>query len=74
VRSATFLGPTVEYDIEVDGRVLAVVDHEWVEHEVHQPGERVAWSFRDEQAYALGPDSQATPESRTWPELTRGSA
>jgi iron(III) transport system ATP-binding protein len=56
VRSATFLGPTVEYDIEVDGRVLAVVDHEWVEHEVHQPGERVAWSFRDEQAYALGPD------------------
>ena len=56
VRSATFLGPTVEYDIEVDGQVLAVVDHEWVEHEVHQPGERVAWSFRDEQAYALGPD------------------
>ena len=56
VRSATFLGPTVEYEIEVDGRVLAVVDHEWVEHEVHQPGERVAWSFRDEQAYALGPD------------------
>ncbi len=56
VRSATFLGPTVEYEIEVDGQVLAVVDHEWVEHEVHQPGERVAWTFRDEQAYALGPD------------------
>jgi iron(III) transport system ATP-binding protein len=56
VRSATFLGPIVEYDIEVDGQVLAVVDHEWVEHAVHQPGEQVAWSFRDEQAYALGPD------------------
>ncbi len=56
VRSATFLGPTLEYDLEVDGQVLAAVDHEWVEHEVHQPGERVAWSFRDEQAYALGPD------------------
>jgi iron(III) transport system ATP-binding protein len=56
VRSATFLGPTVEYDIDVDGQLLSVVDHEWVEHEVHQPGERVAWSFRDEQAYALGPD------------------
>jgi iron(III) transport system ATP-binding protein len=56
VRSATFLGPTVEYEIEVADQVLSVVDHEWVEHDVHQPGERVAWSFRDEQAYALGPD------------------
>jgi iron(III) transport system ATP-binding protein len=56
VRSATFLGPTVEYEIEVDGEVLAVVDHEWVEHEVHQPGEQVTWSFRGDQAYALPPD------------------
>ena len=59
VRTATFLGPTVEYDIEVDGQVLAVVDHEWVEHGVHQSGERVTWSFRDEQAYALGPTGAA---------------
>ena len=55
VKAATFLGPTVEYEIVVDGQVLAVVDHEWVSHGVHRPGDRVAWSFLVEQAYALAP-------------------
>jgi iron(III) transport system ATP-binding protein len=55
VRSATFLGPTVEYEIVADGQVLAVVDHEWVSHEVYKPGDAVGWTFLVEQAYALGP-------------------
>jgi iron(III) transport system ATP-binding protein len=56
VRSSTFLGPTVEYEIEADGHVIAVVDHEWVGHEVHQPGDRISWSFLDEHTYALAPE------------------
>jgi hypothetical protein len=33
-----------------------VVDHEWVGHEVHQPGDRISWSFLDEHTYALAPE------------------
>jgi iron(III) transport system ATP-binding protein len=57
VRSSTFLGSYVEYDLELgDGHenVLAV-DGEWMSRGLHAPGERIVWELLPERAFVLPP-------------------
>ncbi|MEO8245933.1 MAG: ABC transporter ATP-binding protein [Chloroflexota bacterium] len=61
VRSSTFLGPLVEYELEVGDAVLVAVDPEWMGRGIHASGAEVAWSVRPDQAYALPPGQPAVP-------------
>ena len=59
VRSSTFLGPLVEYELEVGDALLVAVDPEWMGQGIHAGGAEVAWSVRPDQAYALPPGPPA---------------
>lgn len=53
VRSATYLGSTVEYEIESDGQILTVTDAEAVWGRMFTENELVSWDFDPQRAYAL---------------------
>ncbi len=53
VRAATYLGHTVEYEVESDGDVLSVTDTEAVWGHIFAEGESVGWDFVAERAYIL---------------------
>lgn len=53
VRAATYLGHTVEYEVESDNDVLSVTDTEAVWGHIFAEGESVGWDFVAERAYIL---------------------
>jgi iron(III) transport system ATP-binding protein len=56
VRRATYLGNVIEYDIEVAGQLLALVQYDPRHTTVHSEGETVQLRFLDDCLYVL-PDS-----------------
>lgn len=58
VRRTTYLGPAVEYDVEVAGELLAVVDTDPLRPEIYPEGRTVGVSFLNEALYLL-PESSS---------------
>jgi len=55
VRRSIFLGPLVEYELDLGESVVLAVDPDWMGHGLHEAGEEVACALSPEQAYALPP-------------------
>ncbi len=55
VRRSMFLGPLVEYELDLGGQVVLAVDPDWMGHGLHAAGEEVAVALSPEQAYVLAP-------------------
>lgn len=53
VRRTTYLGPAVEYDVEVAGELLSVVDTDPLRPEIYPEGRTVGVSFLNEALYLL---------------------
>jgi iron(III) transport system ATP-binding protein len=64
VRRSIFLGPLVEYELDMGGQVVLAVDPDWMGHGLHAEGEEVAVSLSPDQAYLLPPDAptEVAPE------------
>ena len=53
VRRATYLGNIIEYDVEVAGQLLALVEHDPRHTTIHPEGQRVSLSFLQDCLYVL---------------------
>ncbi|MCZ7570164.1 MAG: ABC transporter ATP-binding protein [Ardenticatenaceae bacterium] len=53
IRRTTYLGPTVEYDVEVAGELLSVVDTDPLRPEIYPEGRTVGVAFLNEALYLL---------------------
>ncbi|MBN1139340.1 MAG: ABC transporter ATP-binding protein [Anaerolineae bacterium] len=53
IRRAAYLGNVVEYDVEVGGQLLAVVEHDPRHITIHPEGERVKLHFLEDCLYVL---------------------
>ncbi len=53
VRSVTYLGDNVEYEVESNGQMLSVTDNEAIWGRIFAEGEAVGWSFDPERGYIL---------------------
>ena len=58
VRTASYLGNVTEYEVEVGGQVLALVESDPRHITIHQPGESVHVSFLEDCLYVLPAESQ----------------
>jgi len=53
VRRATYLGHTIEYDVEVAGQLLSLVEHDPRHHTIHPEGQPVRVRFLEDCLYVL---------------------
>jgi iron(III) transport system ATP-binding protein len=53
VREAAYLGSNVEYDVEVDGQLLSLVEYDPRRTTIHTEGERVQIQFLDDCLYVI---------------------
>jgi iron(III) transport system ATP-binding protein len=53
VREAAYLGSMVEYDVEVDGQLLSLVEYDPRRTTIHSEGERVQVQFLDDCLYVI---------------------